>query len=273
MLRERSLDALSVGTRTDVRPEILMCAAQHGVKGVYCEKPLSRTLEDADAVSRRLTDAGIVFVYGPQRRYMPVFAAVGEAIRSGRIGRLTGIAIRWPAGPLLWRHPHSVDLACFLAGDPPIERVRAEMQVPSDAVSGLIVDADPIVQSASIEFASGVTATIASDDAHVVEVRGASGSIVIEQDGLRAIVGGSGGEATLEPAEAPCTSGTATAMWTLMSWVRGCEAARYGIVNAVSNQEVLFGWLESSLAGGRWIRFPLARQGRLVTGRTGDRFA
>jgi scyllo-inositol 2-dehydrogenase (NAD+) len=271
MIQEESLDIVSVATRTSIRPEILMHAAKHRMMGIYCEKPLSRTLEEADAIVDLVPKAGTAFVYGPQRRYMSGFVGVRQAIVSGRIGPVRDISIRWPAGPLLWRHPHSVDLACFLAGDVAVEAVRAKLRVALDSVRGHIVDSDPIVESATIQFADGIAATVTSDDSHIVEVRGTSGAIVVEKDGLRTTLRSGGAREDLT--DVSSTSGTVAAMQALMSSVRQYRRPQYGIANAVLNQEVLFGWLESSLSGGRTVAFPIKRQARLITGRTGDKFA
>jgi scyllo-inositol 2-dehydrogenase (NAD+) len=45
MIDEVKPDLISIATRTDVRCEIIQYAAQHGVKGFYAEKPISRSMQ------------------------------------------------------------------------------------------------------------------------------------------------------------------------------------------------------------------------------------
>jgi predicted dehydrogenase len=271
MVDRESLDVLSIGTRTKVRPEIVTYAATRNIRGIYCEKPLSNTLEQADELADLLTKNGVVFLYGPQRRYMLAFTAAAEHVRRGDIGRLAEIVIRWPAGPLLWRHPHSVDLACFLAGDAEVDAVEADVDLDPSSIRGHVVDADPIVRSGTIHFATDIRARIVIDDADVVELRGDSGTISVAVDGLQTTL--RRGPVTEPVPVAPGLSGTATAMQILMSSVRGAGRPPYDISHAVRNQEILFGWLESHLTGKEKIHFPLPRTGRLITGRSGEKLA
>jgi hypothetical protein len=149
--------------------------------------------------------------------------------------------------------------------------VAADLDLGADAIQGRIVDADPVVRSGRIEFENGVTASVVADDANVVELHGTAGTILMEQDGMKATLRARNAKKDLQPK--PGVSGTTMAIQALMSLVQGSGHPQYGISHAVSNQEVLFGWLESGLAGGRTVQFPLPRRGRVITGRTAGMFA
>ena len=50
MIEKEKPDIVSVATRPGNHAEITIFAAEHGVKGVYCDKPLCASMEEADAM-------------------------------------------------------------------------------------------------------------------------------------------------------------------------------------------------------------------------------
>ncbi|WP_337024917.1 MULTISPECIES: Gfo/Idh/MocA family oxidoreductase, partial [unclassified Pantoea] len=65
--------------------ELVVAAARAG-KGVFCEKPMAVTLEEADSAIAVAKSAGVVLQVGFNRRFVSGFAAAYEDIKSGRIG-------------------------------------------------------------------------------------------------------------------------------------------------------------------------------------------
>jgi predicted dehydrogenase len=184
MLATERLDALAIATRTAERADIIQRAAEAGVRGVYCEKPLATTLEVADQLRNVLESRAVAFSYGTKRRFMPVHHATRSAVAAGEIGELETITLRLGNGLLMWTQPHAVDLACFYANDAAILSVQADLDLPAAAVSGNVVDADPTVRMACIRFASGLVAHLIPGGAFDVELSGARGNIVVRNDGL-----------------------------------------------------------------------------------------
>ena len=66
--------------------EITVFAAEHGVKGIYCEKPLCGSMAEADAMVAAVEKYGVKFNYGTQRRYIPVYRKMRELADAGELG-------------------------------------------------------------------------------------------------------------------------------------------------------------------------------------------
>lgn len=281
MLETEQLDALSIATRTPGRVDLIRAALSHGIKGLYCEKPLSNTLEEADELAAKIDAAGIPFIYGTKRRFMPLYHRVRGRLEVGEIGEITSISVRFGFGPLLWSLPHAADIAAFFAGDSPVESVTAELQIDPAAVSGDRVDADPSLHSAVIRFANGIRAVLLPGEGMDVQVVGREGLVTIEADGAtirwrRRLADGSDIgwllDETVDPRDPP-SSGTQLGMAALVSAIRDGTDPGYGIRHALASQEVLFAMVESHLAGGAPISFPLRRRGLTITGRSGTLYA
>jgi predicted dehydrogenase len=106
------------------------------VKGIYCEKPISRTLEEADRMIAACESAGVALVIGHERRFGNHFRAARKLVTDGALGEIRtalGMALGgYPGklsrelaggGPLLLDGTHLTDLLGFFLG-------------PADWVSG-----------------------------------------------------------------------------------------------------------------------------------------
>jgi predicted dehydrogenase len=96
-------------------------ACESGVRGIFCEKPISHELSDARSMIEAIERNGIVVNVNHTRRWSPVYVAAREAIRSGAIGDLRQVTIHFGGErAMLWRnHSHFLDLITFFAeGDP-----------------------------------------------------------------------------------------------------------------------------------------------------------
>jgi predicted dehydrogenase len=253
MLTRERLDVLCIATRTRERGPLIESALAHGVRALYCEKPLSNTLEDADRLAAAVREKGVCFVYGTKRRYMPVYHRVRERVRAGEIGELVSIVVKSGVAPLLWNHPHSVDIATFFAGDAPAESVQADLDLGESQIEGDTLDGDPPIRMAQIRFSGGVGATIVAADSGDVELHGRAGSLCVRADGAEVRV--------RRPA-----SGVD------LGWLLD-ESAERVAEDAVRNQEILFAMAESELGGGRRVALPLPRRGLRITGRSGHLYA
>jgi predicted dehydrogenase len=113
--------------------EGLLAARKH----VLCEKPLSDTLESAQAMAEAARSADTVARIGFTFRRAPGVAALRELVTSGALGRVLHVDARYwcdygsdPRGPISWRYKgapgsgaladigsHAAYLAEFLSGD------------------------------------------------------------------------------------------------------------------------------------------------------------
>ena len=117
LLGDRDLDIVVVATSDHLHADVTENAAKAGVKGIYCEKPLATTLEDADRMLMACESNGVVLSVNHTRRWSPLYQEVRDTIRSGAIGPLgTIVATLGGERALLFRNDtHLIDSVCFFA--------------------------------------------------------------------------------------------------------------------------------------------------------------
>lgn len=283
LLAREKPEAVAIATRTPERRAIIDACIDAGVRAMFCEKPLCQTLEAADALCARLREHGVAFIYGTRRRYMPIYQHARAQIAAGRIGEVKTILVRFGLSPLLWTHPHSVDIASFFASDSPAVFAQADLDLDPAMVSAACVDADPLVRSGYLRFENGVAAHLLPSDSLDVEIIGstgsatvlANGSAVVWQERRLTAAGRVDVGHLLEQRREENSmhlSGTVLSFQTLVAALRGEATVVYAPEFAVRNLEVLFAFLTSHLDGGRRVALPLPRRGLTITGRIGDLF-
>ena len=128
MLARERLDILSVVTSDDRHADIVVDAVQHGVKGIFCEKPIATSLADADRMIAAVERAGVPMVVNHTRRWRPQYHQARQMIRGGEIGALSRI-VAYLGGPraMLFRNgTHLIDMMNFFAESDP-QWVLAEL--------------------------------------------------------------------------------------------------------------------------------------------------
>jgi predicted dehydrogenase len=107
------------------------------------DKPLATTLDDVDAMIAAFDSSGVTLTPGHSTRFVPGLRALATAVRSGRLGEPTLVAVShsqgyaWSRGWRAWQHDtrasggrivhfgiHDIDLACWIAGSR-VKTVRA----------------------------------------------------------------------------------------------------------------------------------------------------
>jgi predicted dehydrogenase len=149
----------------------IVAAAEAG-KHVFCEKPFSTTVADADVALAAVAAAGVQLGVGHERRFEPPVVELQEKVRSGELGtplvfegnfsqdkflalppdnwRLSSVEA--PVGPLSATGIHLVDLAVGLLGEP----VEVWARLATRATS--FGNGDTL--AVTLGFASGATASI-----------------------------------------------------------------------------------------------------------------
>ncbi len=99
ILENRDIDAVTIGTPDHWHATIAIAAMRAG-KDVYCEKPLTLTLEEARVLARTARETRRVVQTGSQQRSDARFRLACELVRNGRIGRVQRIETRIGDNPV-----------------------------------------------------------------------------------------------------------------------------------------------------------------------------
>jgi inositol 2-dehydrogenase len=85
LIADPQIDAVVITTPTSTHKEIVIESAKRG-KAIFCEKPLSLSLDDAQAISEAVESSGAFFQMGFMRRFDTGYAAAKRKIEEGVIG-------------------------------------------------------------------------------------------------------------------------------------------------------------------------------------------
>ena len=161
LLDDPDVNAVYIATPPSSHATYAIMAMKAG-KPVYVEKPLAASYEECLRVNRVAQETGMPCFVAYYRRYLPYFEEVKKIVRSGQIGKIVGVQIRFAVPPrdvdynrtdLPWRvqrdiagggyfydlAPHQLDLVQELFG--PITRAvgfctnRAGLYETEDTVS------------------------------------------------------------------------------------------------------------------------------------------
>ncbi|MGQ9770023.1 MAG: Gfo/Idh/MocA family oxidoreductase [Thermogutta sp.] len=111
LLERKDIAVVTIGTPDHWHTKIAVEALRAG-KDVYCEKPLTLTINEGKILRRVVQETGRVFQVGTQQRSDRRFLQAVALARSGRLGRTLTATCSIGAGP---------EGGPFSAGDPPAE--------------------------------------------------------------------------------------------------------------------------------------------------------
>jgi predicted dehydrogenase len=87
LIASSAVEAVDICLPHHLHKDAIVAAAAAG-KDVLCEKPLCVTLEEAAAVMRAVTQAGITLMCAHNQLFLPPVALAREMIRQGRLGKV-----------------------------------------------------------------------------------------------------------------------------------------------------------------------------------------
>lgn len=98
VLAQKDIDAVVIGTPDHWHSYIAIAAMKAG-KDVYCEKPLTLTIDQGRKIVKVWRETGAIFQTGSQQRSDARFRLACELVRNGRIGKIKTVEARLPTGP------------------------------------------------------------------------------------------------------------------------------------------------------------------------------
>lgn len=183
MITQEKPDIISIATRPGNHAEITQFAAENGVKGIYCDKPLCASMEEADTMLEVCKKYNIKFNLGTQRRFTPGYIKMREILEGGELGDRRSI-ISYTGGSALWGYTHAADLILFLASDSEIEYVQGNVAVDDTDFEDNQTDSDPGIVMGYIRFKNGIHGISILGTAYEFEVNCSEGTVRSLNDGL-----------------------------------------------------------------------------------------
>jgi inositol 2-dehydrogenase len=200
LLDDPSVDAVVIATPNDTHAALIAEAADAG-KHVFCEKPLARDLDTADAALAAVQRAGVKLQLGFQRRFDPAYRKARELIAAGDLGavQLVLSTTRDPSPPSVdyMRHSgglfndtliHDVDSVRYLTGLEPVEvqATASRLHLPDEAEAAGLVDTAVTTIRLETGALAVVTNSLRAAYGYEVgaEVLGSQGKVAVGQDAL-----------------------------------------------------------------------------------------
>ena len=147
MLEQARPDLVCIATRTPPRHAIIEKVLDYGVRYMHVEKPLCNQVSQLLQLEARNLETPFAITLGAFRRYCDVYLYARSLAYSGQFGSVESGFINFGAGPLMWTHAHSYDLASFMANDKSPLGIMCfceDLVVDKVAASKMVVESDPI---------------------------------------------------------------------------------------------------------------------------------
>ena len=274
-----------IATRTAGRATIIRDFASAGTRALHVEKPLCNSVAELVELETCFERSDFFVTYGTLRRFFGIYAHAVDIANSGRLGELREIRVDAGSGPLLWTHPHSIDLILFAAGERRPVSVQAIFGEIVDGETPGTVENDPEVLSASIWFEDGIAGHFGRSMGSAVHLHCARGTVSVLANGARVTISELVGEdpypvqTLAEPLEAlpHGPGGSLAPISQLVGCIRGDETAiaanRKVKRDILLGQRILFAMLGSARSFGALYSLWDLDADMAIRGRTGEFYA
>jgi predicted dehydrogenase len=122
MLRNPEIQVVAIHTPNSLHAEEVIAAARAG-KHIFCDKPMTTTVADAERVLRECEKAGVKLGLNFHNRFMPSFIETKRIVASGEIGDVLLVQMEASGGP----NPGSVRAGWRV--DPAVAGLGATMSI------------------------------------------------------------------------------------------------------------------------------------------------
>jgi len=181
MLSKEKLDILSICTWSSTHLEICKEAVNAGVKAVFCEKPITESLAQADEMIELCARKKVILAVNHSRRWDKLHQDIKETIGSGGIGEIQQVDCYYTSG-IANTGTHLLDLLRMFFGD------ASWVMSLSEAGEA---ETDPTV-NAYIRFQKGFGAMMHALDVNKylmfeTDIYGTEGRLRIKNSGFNAV--------------------------------------------------------------------------------------
>jgi len=260
MIKKEQPDIVSVATRPGNHAEISIFAAEQGVKGIYCDKPLCASMEEADAMYDACKQYGVKFNLGTQRRFTPGYIKMREIVESGEIGERRSV-IAYSGGSALWSYTHAADMLLFLASDSEVEYVQGNVAVDDADFEDNRTESDPNIIMGYVQFKNGTHGVSIPGSAYEFEVDCSKGTVRSLNNGLGfQLRKQQGGWNEISDATFPTyerKSGTVGCIEDIVEALETGRETRGNIRLARMSTEITFGIVDSQRQKGARVYMPM----------------
>lgn len=178
MLLKEKIDVLSICTWNSIHLEIIEEAAKNNVKAIFCEKPISNSLENADRMVNIAKDNNIVLMVNHSRRWDNLYQDIRDYIKSGGLGDIQQVSCYYTAG-IANTCSHLFDVLRLFFGD--VESVCSWIKDDSNK--------DDPNMDGYLKFQNGTTVTLQSLDVKQFtlfefDIYGTKGRLRIQDNGF-----------------------------------------------------------------------------------------
>lgn len=263
MLEKEKPDIVSVATQPEHRAEIVIYAAEHGVKAIYAEKAMAASMEEAAAMVSAMEKNNVAFNLGTNRRWHTGFEKMKEIIDSGEIGSLRTLII-YSNGTLFNTASHNLDLILYLNSDIPANWVSGHLPQGNSIFDNDTLQVDPS-GAGTIQFENSVTAhALLTPRSSEWEAICEGGTVTCWNNGWQWHIRKQQEIPGWRTCRVPDTfpkfvraSSTANLIQDLVRALDTGEPTRGGVRCAYASTELIFGIIESHLQNGAQIELPL----------------
>ncbi len=255
MLQQCRPDVVSICTYVGLHHQMIMDAAEAGVKAVLCEKPFVATPVQLAQVQRVARESGMKIVVAHLRRHLPVFQRARELYLSGAIGDpmmcVAGIA-GWDLSE--WGS-HWLDMFRFFHDDRPVRWVFGQARVRNFRGYGHAMEEHAV---AYFEFEGGgkglLDGGIAMNGPWTMTLVGTQGTIRIEREDSLVMDTAAGRKIEHQPSDY-------NQLWQhmvedLLTWLEGGPEPITGLSSMAKSAELNLAAYISALRGDR-VDLPL----------------
>lgn len=260
MLAKENLDIVSICTWPHLHSEMVIAAAEAGVRAIHCEKPMAPTWAEAQRMTHVCADLGVQLTFNHQRRFGPEFQQARALMRSGAIGDL--VRLEGSCGNLFDWGTHWFDMFFFYNDEIPVEWVLGQVEPRGGrSIFGIQVEGQAISYFKFQNDVMGLLTTSAQDGWPLsTRIVGTDGMIeaALRTAPLRIWEHGKGEWETVQLEGDNSLEGTvARGVIDLVEALKARREPELSARRVIQATELIFATYESARHGGR-IDLPLA---------------